>query len=106
MPAVMGKLEPKRVTLAWPIKKETLPTATPEDELTGCVALSFAGDEWIEEDASVEVFCALACIAKLNHNKAINHKQSWSFNELSRWLVLKRFKWNMVTYVKGMNSKL
>ena len=28
----MGKVAPARVTLAWPIKKETLPTATVETE--------------------------------------------------------------------------
>ena len=48
MPAVMGKLEPERVTLAWPIKKETLPTATPEGGLTGCATLSLAGVVWVE----------------------------------------------------------
>ncbi len=45
-------------------------------------------------------------MAKLNHNKALQHKRALSCTELALGFVLMHFKENMVIYVNGVKSNV
>jgi hypothetical protein len=79
MPGLIDKLALFLVTLACPIKKETLPTAalSPTLEPLSAKALSLgnAASVW-----------ALASITKLDQNKALKHNLAKSCDELGHWV--------------------